>query len=921
MDPQHWERINDLFHEALEREAPERTVFLAAACGGDLLLQAEVERLVRAHQRAVTFMGSSVFDDRESLLAVFDEPSAAGRQIGPYKVIRELGRGGMGAVYLAERADHQYEKRVAVKLVKRGMDTDAVIRQFKHERQILANIEHPNVARFIDGGTTDDRLPYFVMEYVEGRPIDQYCDERRLSVRERLQLFRRVCDAVSHAHQHLVVHRDIKPSNILVTGDGVPKLLDFGIAKIVQPGGAAETVSTVAAMRLMTPDYASPEQLQGRPATTLSDVYALGVVLYELLARRPPYTFTTHVFEDVARTIATIEPKPPSEAICDAGLVARDGSEQTGLVIDLERAGRQLRGDLDNIVLKAMHKEPDRRYQSVEQLSMDVGRHLDGLPVAARKDTLGYRTVKFVRRNKVPVAAGVLLLLTLLAGIAVASWLAHKARVQERIAKVEQARAERRFNEVRQLARSVVFDYHDAIRDLPGATPVRARLVRDALTYLDSLAKEAQGDWSLQRELASAYLRVGDVQGGTMSANLGDTVGAISSYRKALQLEEAAVAADPANRQARHDLAFGQEKLGLLLWETGDVASALGSMRRTLSLFESLVHTEPSNGELRQGLSRSHDRIGMISQEMGDTAGALEHYSRAREISETLTAADPGNPALRRALSVVHEHMGTLMLLTGNLDDALTHNRKALALRTGLVAEFPLNADYRRVQMVSYYNDGEILAKMGRTREALQSYRRNLSLAETLSAEDPSNEQYRGDLAYALIRVGDMLAVLGQSPDALVHYRRSHALRARDVLSDPGNLWKRSSLIEAHAKITKALASAGQRAAALVSSAETAELMRNTTVEPTNANFRSFFADTYTNLGDAQAVLAKDPHTPDLRDRWLAARHFYLQSQEIWRDLHTRGIVSTIDRAKLDTVERALGACDRALDALPLPRH
>jgi non-specific serine/threonine protein kinase/serine/threonine-protein kinase len=372
---------------------------------------------------------------------------------------------------------------------------------------------------------------------------------------------------------------------------------------------------------------------------------------------------------------------------------------------DQSRLRRQLRGDLDNIVLKAMHSEPGRRYPSVEQLALDIARHLEGRPVGARKDTVGYRTAKFVWRNLVATGVAALLLITLIAGIVLSSWLAQKARVQERIAKTEQARAERRYNEVRQLARSVLFDYHDAIKDLPGATPVRARLVRDALIYLDSLAKEAQGDRSLQRELASAYVRVGDVQGGTMSANLGDTAGAITSYRKALQLDEAAFAADPGNRETWRDLAFVEEKLGLMLWETGDVAAARGSMQRTLALFESLVAAAPSSSELRRALARSHDRLGMLSQETGDTAWALEHYNRARETSEALTQADPGNPVLRRALSVVDEHTGTLLLLTGDLERALTFN--AQSARVALAAG-------RRVSIERGFSaraDGELLQR------------------------------------------------------------------------------------------------------------------------------------------------------------------------------------------------------------------
>jgi non-specific serine/threonine protein kinase/serine/threonine-protein kinase len=899
MDPDRWQRMNDLFHAAVERDSRERAAYLAEACAGDGSLLADLQRLVHAHERAAAIIGTSVFEHTSGRPAGLDEPSAVGRQLGPYKIVREIGRGGMGTVYLAERADHQYAKRVAIKLIKRGMDTDAVVRQFRQERQILANLEHPNIGGLLDGGTTDDHLPYFVMEYVEGMPISEYCETQRLPINDRVRLFRQVCAAVSYAHQHLVVHRDLKPSNIVVTSAGTPKLLDFGIAKVMHPGATGETSPTFASLRLMTPDYASPEQVHGLPATTLSDVYSLGVVLYELLSGRPPYRFQTRSIQEVAQTLATVEPDKPSQAV-----IRR---------VDSAR----LRGDLDNIVLKAMDKERERRYQSVDQLSDDLERHLHGLPVAARKDTLRDRAAKFVRRNKVAVAAGALVFLTLVAGIAATTWQAHRARAQEAIAKAEQARAERRFNDVRQLARSVLFDYHDAIKDLPGATPVRARLVRDGLAYLDGLAKEAQNDRVLQRELASAYARVGDVQGGTMFANLGDTAGALESYRKALQLHEALAATDPQDPQTRRDLAVTQRKLGLLLWETGDISGALAIHRRTLALWQSLVAEESTNHDLRSELAHTYDYLGMMLQESGDYAGALEHYRQGRDIWDSLAALDPTSPASRRALSVVYEHMGALLLVTGDLENALANNRRALELRAALAAEFPLNADHRRTLAVSYYNAGEILSKMGRTGEALESYRQNLARIEALLAQDPENEQYRGDVAYSLIRVGDMLAVQGRPREALARYGRSLTMRERDVTADPTNLWKRSSLIEAHAKITKTLAKANQRAAALEATAKTLALMDKTRVESTNVVIRGFFADTYADLGQAHAVLAAGRRIPDddRPEHWRRSRDLYRRSLAIWEDLRGRGTLSAIDRPKLETVEREIARCDRMVAA------
>src|SRR5438067_8184435 len=310
------------------------------------------------------------------------------------------------------------------------MDTDAVLRHFRNERQILAGFDHPNIARLFDGGTTDDGLPYFVMEYVAGLPINEYCSAHKVSLVDRLKLFREVCRAVSYAHRHTVIHRDIKMSNILVTSEGTPKLLDFGIAKILTPGTGQEALMTMTGVRPMTPEYASPEQVRGEPVTTASDVYSLGVVLYELLTGRSPYRFTSRSPADVARAITDTVPQRPSTVV---------SANNQQLQISNHKS---LRGDLDNIVLMALRKEPERRYQSVEQFSEDIGRHMTARPVRARKDTVGYRAGKFVRRNKVATAAASLVFLSLISGIAATICEAQQANA-------ENARAERRFNDVR----------------------------------------------------------------------------------------------------------------------------------------------------------------------------------------------------------------------------------------------------------------------------------------------------------------------------------------------------------------------------------------------------------------------------------------------------------------------------------------
>jgi eukaryotic-like serine/threonine-protein kinase len=505
MSTERWQQLEDLFHAALDRAPADREAFVVGACGGDAGLRQEVERLLHADEQASRFVAQAAADVQRVAATV----PADGRQIGAYRIVRELGRGGMGTVYLGERADAQFQMRVAIKVIKRGMDTDAVLQRFRHERQILAGLEHSNIARLLDGGTTGEGVPYFVMEYVDGQPIDEYCRAHRLPIGERLELFRQVCAAVAYAHQNLVVHRDIKPTNILVTSERVPKLLDFGIAKLLAADGGDITVATEFGRHAMTPQYASPEQLRGERVTTVSDVYALGVLLYELLTGSRPYEVTHKSPDDIPQIVADTEVVKPS------AMAARRDDHGTS---------RRLRGDLDTIVITAMRKDPAERYASVALFAEDVGRHIEGLPVVARGDSWTYRTGRFVRRRKLGVAAAAAIVITLIGGVIATSW-------QARVATAERARAERRFNDVRKLANSVLFDYHDAIEELPGATPVRERLVTDALTYLDSLAAEASGDPALQRELAAAYDRVGSILGKPYAPNLGNGKGALESYQ------------------------------------------------------------------------------------------------------------------------------------------------------------------------------------------------------------------------------------------------------------------------------------------------------------------------------------------------------------------------------------------------------
>ena len=398
--------------------------------------------LLDSHAQADGFL------ETPALVAATTPEPRPGQRIGPYDIGEKVAQGGMGAVYRAIRADGHFQQQVALKLVRRGMDTEQVLRHFRNERQILASLAHPNIARLLDGGSTDDGRPYFVMEYIEGSPLDEYCETHKLSIASRLELFLVICSAVHYAHQRLVVHRDIKPGNILVTSDGQPKLLDFGIAKIT---ASQPVTGTMTAADMMTPEYASPEQLRGEPITTASDIYSLGLLLYYLLTGRCPHRSASRAPLEIARLLSE-EPEKPS-------------------VVAPKPLRRRLAGDLDSIVLKALRKEPEQRYSSVEQFASDIRRHLEGSPVIARKGAASYHVFKFAKKHKAGIAAAALVFVTLAGGLAATAW-------EARVARAERARAERRFNDVRKLANSLLFQLHDLIEDLPGSTPARSFLVK-----------------------------------------------------------------------------------------------------------------------------------------------------------------------------------------------------------------------------------------------------------------------------------------------------------------------------------------------------------------------------------------------------------------------------------------------------------
>jgi serine/threonine protein kinase len=483
--------IQRLFEAALDVPESDWTAFVESQTS-DPTLRSEVLSLLLHEKLAEPFFEAAVRFEASSLVSSVD--LQAGRAVGSYRIVSMLGRGGMGAVYLAERADGNFEQRVALKVIQSANPAGFLLDRFQQERRILAQLSHPNIASLFDGGQTADGLPYFVMEYVPGQSIDAYCARLQLSLNDRLELFLRVCEAVHYAHRNLIVHRDIKPANILVTADGRPKLVDFGIAKLLDQAHAG---NDQASTRVLTPEYASPEQIRGDRITTSTDIYSLGAVLYALLSGRPPHA------------IGNLSPLQAAQAIA--------GSDFTSI--------ETIPSDVNSILKKALHTDPARRYRSVEEFAGDIVRYLEKRPVLAAPDSLGYRATKFLRRNWLAAGAVVAVITALGIGVAIAMWQAR--------------RAERQFANVRHLANTFLFDFESAIHNVSGTTKARLLVVNTASEYLNRLAAEAGGNRQLLRELADSYKKLGDIQGKLTVGNVGQYNSAIASYRKSLSLRDA----------------------------------------------------------------------------------------------------------------------------------------------------------------------------------------------------------------------------------------------------------------------------------------------------------------------------------------------------------------------------------------------
>lgn len=803
MQKEKWKQVKELLNEVLEIEPAERLNHLENA-DVECEIRREVESLLAFEEKAGEAMQIPAINFSKDF---FDgaKKTLIGQQIGVYRIVREIGYGGMGAVYLAERSDGKFAQQVALKLLKREMNTADLRRRFEREREILATLDHPNITRLLDAGTTDDGIPFLAMEYVEGLPIDSYCNKHQLDLNQRLNLFCEVCHAVDFAHRNLVVHRDLKPSNILVTNDGMPKLLDFGISKILSGEFDQTDSATVTKLGVMTPSYASPEQLQRKSVTTATDIYSLGIIFYELLSGHRPFEDKEDDLNEIYKAVIETDPSLPSVMLetrsrnfkqkTQAKTEVKDFEERSGVREPYNQTAsfkarvtspqavnvkpQSLKGDLDNIILKALKKEPERRYLSAENLAEDIRRHQNGLPVTARPDTFAYRAGKFVKRNSLAVGAGALVLLAIIGGLAATLW-------QARVAQAERVKAENLFNDVRNLANSFLFEITPEIENLSGSTRAKELLVKRALEYLNRLSSEAN-DAELERELAAAYEKVGDVQGNPFQANIGDMQGALNSYEKARVIREKLFHNDPQNIDLKAELAKNLQLTGDVLFFTGEIAKANQHYRQAVDWQREMVQKNPSDSQAKLYLASAQYALGGTYFWNSEYEEALKNFYPAQEILTRLNETDPANDEITDKLGNVYVRIGETLSWQNQLEEGEKNVLKGLELIEPAAARHPNNAKYRKSLWTANIKAGEIFLDSEKLDKSLEHYQKALKLAKITVNDDPKNASAKRDLALSYNKVGDTLDSLGNGALALEHSKQALKLQREIAEADPKN--------------------------------------------------------------------------------------------------------------------------------------
>ena len=755
-----------------------RADYLNEHLGDDPKLRESVEAMLRFESGHPAFLET----DRPRLQARQDAAGPA--TIGAFRIIGRLGVGGMGTVYEAEQ-EHP-RRRIAVKVL-RGFSTPSMQRRFEFESELLGRLQHPGIAQVFEAGsagTDEGPLPYFAMELVRGMPITQHAHAEGLSLQQRLELLCQVCAAVQHAHQRGVIHRDLKPSNILVDERGQPKVLDFGVARVTDADLQHATLRTDAGQVVGTLQYMSPEQASGDSSLldTRADIYALGMLGFELLTGQLPYDVSRLTIAEATRVIREVEPAAPGEL----------------------RA--ELRGDLETILLKALEKDKERRYASAADLAADIQRHLRHEPIEARPPSAAYKLAKFASRNRPLLAALIVIAASLITATAVSLNYAWSAEKQRDIALAQKTRAQERLEDVRALANTLVFDVHDSIAPLAGATPVRERLVATALAYLSKLRDQASDDLRVLADVAGAYRRVGDIQGHPRRPNLGRTEDALASYAQSLELHEQLITSGfdvAANTLAKAELL---QRIGAIRTATGQHGEALEVYAQSATLLEGLAASDP---RAMSAVSSAQALVGSTLEDMGRPEEALLAYQRVFDSAAALAAADPGNMGLQRDLSISCNEVGLMLERLGRYDEAAVVVERGLLIREDLAARQPDNARAQRDVALSRHRVGALALRRDDASAALVLYEAALATLQALAEADPRDNRARYDLSVALEKCAAALMSLQRASEAASHYAASLELRRELVEQNPTNQLHASAYAGTNERLARAQRAAG----------------------------------------------------------------------------------------------------------------
>ncbi len=765
--------ILDLCERALELDAEARADFLAASCGGDEALRRSVDSVLLAVAESGEFLAA------ETAATARYGPDP-GQHLEGFRILEKIGEGGMGAVYLADRGGQHYSQRVALKIVRGQFLVPELARRFDVERQILAGLSHPYIAALIDGGTTADGIPYLAMEYIEGQAIDEYCDERKLGVRERIRLIQQVAMAVQYAHQNLVVHRDLKPTNVLVTPDGIPKLLDFGIAKLITAeAGPVTGETTVFGRGALTPDYASPEQILESRVTTASDVYSLGVLTYQLLAGERPYRIETTGHREMIRTVEGLSIPQASKRL--------DTFSQENLKHEVaalrgttpERLRKTLAGDLDNILMKALDREPERRYPSIAAFSADLGRYLDGLPVEARPDSVGYRARRFIQRHRIGVTVS---------AAAAAGLLAALGLITDAYIEAEHARAEadRRFEQVRAIARTLMFDVYDEIEQIPGSVSARRLLASTAQEYLETLTDNPTAPPDVRFDAATGYSRLSSILNRQAVDDVADREQGPSARQRALELLTSLIDDHP---------------------DPAGVYRALGQIRSNYGSDLTYLDNDPEAGreqiELALAAFREAERLhadapDIVAERLtaqrryADTFKWQQEYDRAINVVDELIAATgaslqrwPDDPGIRKAKADAYRLRGELNYFLGQLERALADYGVSIDGYRALAQSDAPDQAIDNALVIVLWSRGNALIELERPEEAAADYLPAISTLELQAARDPEDAETGRRLAILRSSLAQARVRLDEADEAVRLMEKTNAWFEAQAAADP----------------------------------------------------------------------------------------------------------------------------------------